>query len=317
MNLKTIQYNSEKLAEEYNTKNGKRHYKIIILIIASPAEHYNIFTKCWLEYMNKYDDVKSFFLYCDENIESDIFITENAITYKCEESLIPGILYKTLAGYYFCEKKFTYDYMLRTNLSSFIHIPRLIEYIDNQEDKEKTNKVFTNLELIPLFNDENNIALLETIEHMKKQNPNAIVPNNVIENWKKFTIILSEFYENKDFISNKNFYFFPGSFFMISKNIINKILCGILKHNIIDRGNIITTPDDVAITAMVFLYFNNVNVINTNLFTKRCDKIETDYHEQILHIRNRTDMYYGNRDIDIKNIIYQVKKYYNETFEIM
>ena len=152
---------------------------------------------------------------------------------------------------------------------------------------------------------------------MKKQNPNAIVPNNVIENWKKFTIILSEFYENKDFISNKNFYFFPGSFFLMSKNIINKIIIGILKNNLIDKGNIKTTPDDVAITAMVFLYFGNVDIINTNMFTKRCEKIETEYEEVTFHIRNRTDMYFGNRDTDIENIIHQVKKYYNENFEIM
>jgi len=315
--VKTIQYDNEQLAEEYNTKNGKKHYKIIILIIASPAEHYNVFKQCWLEYMNKYDEIKSFFLYSDENIDSDIFISEHAITYKCEETLIPGILYKTIAGYYFCEKKFTYDYMLRTNLSSFIHIPRLLKYIEGHENEGKSNKVFTNLELIPLFNDNNNIALLETIENMKKQNPNAIIPNNVIENWKKFTIILSDFYDNKNFISNKNFYFFPGSFFLISKNIINRIIVGILKNNILDKGNIKTAPDDVAITAMVFLYFNNVNVINTNDFTKRCEKIETEYSETTFHIRNRTDMFFGNRDTDIKNITYQVKKFYNEDFEIM
>ena len=317
MNLKTIQYDNQELADEYNIKNEKKHYKIIILIIASPAEYYNVFKNCWLEYMNKYDEVKTFFLYCDEQIESDLFITENSITYKCDESLIPGILYKTIAGYYFCEKKFTYDYILRTNLSSFIHIPRLLEYTKTQENGGKTNKVFTNVELIPLYNDDDNSSLLETIEMLKTQNPNTIIPNNVKENWKKFTIILSDFYNNKKFILNKKFYFFPGSFFMISKNIINKILYGIINNNILNKGNIITAPDDIAITAFVFLYFNKPHIINTNLFTKRCEKIDTEYNDHTFHIRNRTDMYFGNRDTDIQNIIYQVKKYYNENFEII
>lgn len=317
--VKTIKYENEELAEKYNinTKNGKKHYKLIILIIASSAEHYNIFTKCWLEYMNKFDEVKSFFLYSDENIDTDIYITENAITYKCKESLIPGILYKTIAGYYFCEKKFTYDYILRTNLSSFIHIPRLLQYIKNIKNIEITNKVFTNLELIPLFNDDNNIALLETIEMMKQQNPNAIVPKNVIENWKNFTIILSDFFDNKDLINCKTFYFFPGSFFMISKNVINRVLFGILREKILEKANITTTPDDVAISAFVFKYFQNINTINTNDFSRRCENNETEYDDKIFHIRNRTDMYHGHRNIDVKNIINQVKKFYNENFEIV
>jgi len=317
--VKTIKYENEELAEKYNinTKNGKKHYKLIILIIASSAEHYNIFTKCWLEYMNKFDEVKSFFLYSDENIDTDIYITENAITYKCKESLIPGILYKTIAGYYFCEKKFTYDYILRTNLSSFIHIPRLLQYIKNIKNIEITNNVFTNLELIPLFNDDNNTSLLETIEMMKQQNPNAIVPKNVIENWKNFTIILSDFFDNKDLINCKTFYFFPGSFFMISKNVINRVLFGILRENILEKANITTTPDDVAISAFVFKYFQNINTINTNDFSRRCENIESEYTDNIFHIRNRTDMYHGHRNIDVKNMINQVKKFYNENFEIV
>ena len=56
---------------------------------------------------------------------TDIYITKNSITYNCKESLIPGILYKTISGYYFCQKKLTYDFMLRTNLSSFIIFPNI------------------------------------------------------------------------------------------------------------------------------------------------------------------------------------------------
>jgi len=313
--FKTIKYENEKLAQQYNIQNGKKHYKLIILIIASAAEHYNVFTKCWLEYMNKYEEVKSFFLYCDNTIDSDIYITENAITYKCEESLIPGILYKTIAGYYFCEKKLTYDYMLRTNLSSFIHIPRILTYL---EDKDKMTVAFTNLETVPLYNDENQTGLLEVIELMKQQNPNAVIPNNVKENWKKFTLILSDFFDNKDLIHCKQFYFCPGSFFIFSKNIINGILYDILKHNMLTKGNLHTLPDDIAITALVFKKFINFkNVINTNNNSRRCENMETEYAEEIFHIRNRTDMYHGNRDIDIKNMVYQVKKFYNEQFECL
>lgn len=38
----------------------KKHYKTIILIIASVNEINNYFIKCWEQYMNEYNDVKSF-----------------------------------------------------------------------------------------------------------------------------------------------------------------------------------------------------------------------------------------------------------------
>ena len=59
--IKTIKYETEEIANEYKEKN--KHYKIIILIIASHNDHYDVFTKCWEEYMNNFTDVKSFFFY--------------------------------------------------------------------------------------------------------------------------------------------------------------------------------------------------------------------------------------------------------------
>jgi hypothetical protein len=56
-------------------------------------------------------------------------------------------------------------------------------------------------------------------------------------------------------------------------------------------------------------------VNNTVSQCKRCDKLETEYSEELIHIRNRTDMYYGNRLIDMQNMINQVKKFYNPNFE--
>ena len=189
--IKTIKYETEEIANEYKEKN--KHYKIIILIIASHNDHYDVFTKCWEEYMNNFTDVKSFFLYSDENIDSDILISKNAITYKYKEDYIPGILYKTIAGFYFCNKKMSYDYIVRSNLSSFIHIPRLLNYM---EDKEKTNIVASSSEIIPLTSETNTIALNETIERLKFENNNIKIniKDSVIENWKNFTKTLSKFF---------------------------------------------------------------------------------------------------------------------------
>uniref|UniRef100_A0A6C0ASW4 Uncharacterized protein n=1 Tax=viral metagenome TaxID=1070528 RepID=A0A6C0ASW4_9ZZZZ len=110
--------------------NQTPHYKLIILVIASHSQHYDEFTEQWSRYMNQFPDVRSFFLYSDPTIDSDVLVEDNKITYKYTEWFEPGILYKTIAGMHVCSHLFTFDHMLRTNLSSFIHIPRLLTFLE-------------------------------------------------------------------------------------------------------------------------------------------------------------------------------------------
>lgn len=129
--IKTIKYNLD-------IPEKKPHYKVIILIIASndTESPYKEFKDSWKKYMNKFQDVRSFFLYSDPSIESEVVIEEESITHRHKEWYEPGILYKTIAGMKICEEIFTYDYILRTNLSSFIHVPRLLHFL---QDKPTTN----------------------------------------------------------------------------------------------------------------------------------------------------------------------------------
>ena len=110
----------------------KPHYTLIILIIASPGDHYDDFKRVWEGYMNRFPTVKSFFLYSDEKLGSPIVQTESSIIHKFKEWYEPGILYKTIAGMKWCEENYTYDYVLRTNLSSFFVIPRLLSFLELQ-----------------------------------------------------------------------------------------------------------------------------------------------------------------------------------------
>jgi hypothetical protein len=45
-----------------------------------------------------------------------------------------------------------------------------------------------------------------------------------------------------------------------------------------------------------------------------CDKIEpnpSEFGENIFHVRNRTDLIFGNRHRDVVNMIEQIRYYYN------
>jgi len=301
ISIKTVKFATKEIKKEFSTK---KHYKIINLIIASRAKHYDIFTYCWLQYMNKNPDIKSFFLYSDPTIENDLLIDENTITYKCEESLIPGILFKTIAAEKFCQKYMSYDYVLRTNLSSFIIFPKLIEYLDRQE---KNDFMCTNIEYFPLALNEDDIdkndkSICDVIEYNK-------------DNWKAHTAVLRDFFGFKQFFSNnQNFYFLAGSFFIMSKDVVDKLLYEIFTNNILSRSQIYTIPDDLVISAIVQLEsIQPYNFNTTTNYSKQTKTLEDPklYHDCIIHIRNRTDTIFGHRNVDVMNMVEQVRHYYN------
>ena len=107
-----------------------------------------------------------------------------------------------------------------------------------------------------------------------------------------------------------------GSYFILSNNIIKQLLYEVCVNNILEKDNISNIPDDVAISALLQWHsFTKPEIHDSQENSLICNKIEEDYNKHLIHIRNRTDLYYGNRDIDMKNMINQVKKFYNPNFE--
>jgi len=128
-----LPFNNVDYKETHKPHGGdKLAYRLIILIIASRTPHYDEFKKCWDVYASKFPEVKCFFLYSDPSIKADVIVDKDTITHKYEEWYEPGILFKTIAGMEMCSQLFHYDYLLRTNLSSFIHIPRILEFLKTQ-----------------------------------------------------------------------------------------------------------------------------------------------------------------------------------------
>jgi hypothetical protein len=113
---------------------------IIILVIASRGDIYDKFIfEYWIpmiKYANKnYNNIKIFLLFGNgskindlEEIKNNIMVAEKYNeTYK-------NILEKTLDAFDFCVNNYNFNYIFRTNLSSFIVLDKFIEMI------EKLNK---------------------------------------------------------------------------------------------------------------------------------------------------------------------------------
>jgi hypothetical protein len=310
MQLNTIRYENEQTIISYQKKTK---YDLIILIIASPSPFYDDFTNLWKSYMELFPNVKAFFLYADDTIGSDILISEDRITYNCKESYIPGIFYKTIAGYFVCQKLLDYKYVLRTNLSSFIHIPRLLAYLEKQPTRDF---VCCNLEHFPLIgNDENASEIKETEKKWLKVSNDLQKFELTKQKWKKYTHILDEFFQYINFIeNNKFFHYFAGSFFVFTEDVVQKIVDKIKNEGILSNSEIAQIPDDIAISAIVQVKgIQPRHLVNMLQYSHPCECIEKPIHytDDLFHIRNRTDKTFGNRDVDVQNMREQIRTFYS------
>lgn len=115
--------------------------KQIIFLIISSNDHpiYNLMKNIiniYCEKMKLIYSLKHFFVEFKEDMDenNDIILEKNILFIKGKESIIPGILIKTKKALNYINSNYTFDYIIRTNLSSFWNIPRLFELSNNFED---------------------------------------------------------------------------------------------------------------------------------------------------------------------------------------
>jgi beta-1,4-mannosyl-glycoprotein beta-1,4-N-acetylglucosaminyltransferase len=277
--------------------NNDKHYKLIILIIASHSETYDLFIRCWREYMNNFSDVRSFLLFSDENIETDILVTEDCIIHKSNESTIPGIFFKSTASFSICDKFFSYDYILRTNLSSFYHIPRLLCYMEKKPKDNYAGGQWYNLPNIPSKNAERTIVN------------------------KYLGLELHD-----------KFIFLHGAGFVLSRSIVKKYL-NEFKTNPEKVAEALKLSDDVAISLLLYNFLkhdpsrtNEVQYYHPDIFEntyinkyqpKNIEDPKQFTDETIFHFRNKSDdscvdTTLNKRKIDVFNYVNQIRHFYNK-----
>ena len=273
----------------------KRKYKLIILIIASKEPSYDYFTRCWREYMNSFDDVYSFFIYSDITIKTDFVITKDTITYRSIECNVPGIFEKTTASMNMCNQLFEYDYLLRTNLSSSFHIPRLLAFL---EDRPRTNYIASQFYNLP--------------NHPNKRSQQMIV---------------NDFFGQE---LNEKFVFLHGAAFILSQDIVEKYL-HVVRTDSESYQKVAMLPDDVSISMLLCkcvepvmnaeteYYFMPREYKNLNEVKFQCSRLvdPATVPEHVFHFRNKhddsdIDNSVQHRNIDIKNYIQQVRYFYNK-----
>ncbi|MBS0656388.1 MAG: hypothetical protein JSR46_11475 [Verrucomicrobia bacterium] len=128
-------YTWRRVAEKWHSLFAQHNgdsLKLLVLIIASDAHPaYIELQNIWRSYMH-HDraHIDAYFIKSDPNLTDPIEVVGDTIYAKGEECYKPCILKKTLQTMEYASKNMSkYDYVLRTNLSSFYVYPRLLEYL--------------------------------------------------------------------------------------------------------------------------------------------------------------------------------------------
>lgn len=275
---------------------------IIVLIIASHSELYNSFIDLWREKIElwksltvpeKKVEFQFFFVFADPTITENIICENDTIIYKGEESLEPGIFLKSMAAIRYCEKHFVYDYILRTNLSSFWNFSVL------------SNEIVSKLTIGNIF--------------MQYLDKNQLFINY---RWAFFFEIIESFFPS---IGWDVFVFLDGAGFLLSREMIQILLIDISESY---YSKLLLIPDDVAISILLFYNIINKNITNVEirelLIEKKyiCNKHEIEFPmnfggEKLGFIRNKQPLCIENallkdRNIDILNYKLQLDFFYKK-----
>lgn len=109
----------------------KKHYDLIMLVIANPS---NIYTPLINQYWKRMIDatekggysLKIFLLFGEDPRPTIAIPSDSLIISNTQESLIPGIFLKTMYAFDHISKNYTYNHVLRTNVSSFFRLTNLM-----------------------------------------------------------------------------------------------------------------------------------------------------------------------------------------------
>jgi len=120
----------------------KEYYDLIMLVIANQTND-----NCYNDFINEYwckfikyvnhntPNLKIFLIFGEKPIDINID-DSNILVTNTKECLIPGILHKTIYAFEYCNNTYNYKHILRTNLSSFFILDKLLEMNCNLSDKD-------------------------------------------------------------------------------------------------------------------------------------------------------------------------------------
>jgi hypothetical protein len=102
--------------------------KILLLLIHSSNSIYNEMFSIQKQYVHTTEEIDTFFIVMREN-QKNLVEQENDIIYIKGKEHVLNVLYKTITALEYLFQKKDYDFIIRSNISTIIHIPNLLQYL--------------------------------------------------------------------------------------------------------------------------------------------------------------------------------------------
>jgi hypothetical protein len=119
--------------------------KIVVLIIDSDTEPVYAYNRqVWRSYMSSDPDIQAFFVRMDPSAPESGELRGDTLYFKGTEGFIPAILQKTIAAFEYVLAHYEFDYILRTNLSSFYIFPEFKQMATTLPEKDYYGGVIGN-----------------------------------------------------------------------------------------------------------------------------------------------------------------------------
>jgi len=137
--------------------------KALLLLIHSPNQIYNKMFDIQQRYVHAFDEINTFFVVMRET-QTNLVEQENDIIYVKEKEHVLNVLYKTITALEYLFQKNEYDFVIRSNISTIIHIPKLLQYLHTiPTTRIYTSSQFLNLQWIDHRAGIHNTSLFGTI----------------------------------------------------------------------------------------------------------------------------------------------------------
>jgi hypothetical protein len=257
--------------------------KYAIVVIASRGELYDKLIQNWINiinYVNENHKHVKIYLIFGKDSELDLVdnIKDNLIIPEYDESVFPGIIQKTMFTIeQLLEKNF--DFILRTNLSSYLSVKNIDKLINNLDSK--TDLVLSYPRFIDTKWPFTNKNLLDEIKSFNQK------------------------YEKNLFRSPS------GAFFMISKDVAEKIID--IYNEKYKNSELISKVNDDDIIGLLLKDFNYIDAKRINIRTHN-DILKDSFKQSLKNCLERKEHYHfrcksnENRhlDVDVLDLIFKI-----------
>jgi len=117
--------------KKYIFESFTNNVSFINLVLYSNDKEYDKMYELTRKYYSKFSNVKTIYYRFNETIVGEYELQDDILHIKGKETYIPGILDKTIKAFQYIDNNYSFDYIIRSNISTIVDFNLLTEYLQD------------------------------------------------------------------------------------------------------------------------------------------------------------------------------------------